>query len=185
MPDDLHEEVQAANIEVSKVCQSALRLAVADRHRTKQEQLAVLQAARRIALTAKAGPLRKAEGRREGRRWAADSATMGDLELLSEYVSDWPVDYVVEDGSTKLIMLDSFESLREWLLDLVLPNPRVFDDADRGRTHWVMDDFTEGFIEAAKEFWAEVQTLLEEPEASREQRAAALQSDAWGDEPPF
>jgi len=55
LPDDLHNEVKAARIEVSAVCQSALREAVAVKEQGVGVQLEALQAAVRLRRTTPQG----------------------------------------------------------------------------------------------------------------------------------
>ena len=184
LSDDLHEEVKSAEIEISAVCQTALREAVTDRRRSKRDQLDVLGAVQRIALTAREGPLRNAEGRKAGRRWAMHTATLQDLKALDELEVTGGFAYwgsgVERDGSSALEFKD-FESLRDWLVAENLDDTHEFDSED-----WVVDDYTEGFVAAAKEFWAEAKPLLDESEATRERRAAALRQELRAnDEAPF
>lgn len=188
LPDDLHEEVKQAGIEVSPVCQAALRAAVASQHRSKSQQLGLLHAANRIALTAREGPLRHAEGRKYGLRWAEDTASLHDLQALDELtVAGGMAAWDGQPGGTSHLEVDDFETLAQWLreeLDTERDHHEV-DREDDGKTIWGVDDFTEGFFAAAKEFWANVKFLLEEPESIREQQIAQLQSDLRRDEPPF
>ena len=183
LSDDLHEEVKLAGIEVSAVCQSALREAVADRRRSKHDQLDVLSAVKRIALTAREGPLRRAEGRKAGWRWAMDFATLQDLQALDELevqegFAHW-AGHEERVGSNELLLKD-FESLGDWLSE------NLDDTHEFTAEGWDVDDFTEGFFAAAKEFWAEAKPLLDESEAARERRAAALRDELRAnDEPPF
>lgn len=188
LPDDLHEEVKQAGVEVSPVCQTALRAAVASQHRSKHQQLDLLRAAERIALTATEGPLRKAEGRKRGLQWAEDAANLHDLQALDELtVTGFLACWEGQEGGTNHLQLDDFETLEEWLLsyvDIEAGHHQIFL-VDKKQV-WDVDDFTEGFFEAAKEFWANVKPLLDQPESDRQQQISALQSDPWPtSEPPF
>ena len=184
LSDDLHEEVKSAGIEISAVCQSALRAAIGDQRRSKHEQLDVLSAVQRIALTARQGPLRRAEGRKEGWRWAIYSATLQDLEALDELdVRDgfayWS-GHEERVGSSELELKD-FESLGDWLYQNLSGENHGFTSES-----WDVDDFTEGFFAAAKDFWNEAKPLLDESETARERRATALRNELRAnDEAPF
>lgn len=191
LPDDLHDEVKSAGVEISAACQAALRAAVANRHRSKREQLDLLDAAKRLSLTARYGPLRKAEGSKAGRRWANEAATLADLERLGELRDMQSTTYrvyMIDPGTDdpwdfKALVVSSFETILPWLHDHGDDVVRPTRDGDR--TLWQIDDYAQGFIEGAQEFWAEVRPLLEENEESREQRAQALRDALYDDEPPF
>lgn len=173
LSDDLHEEVKAAGIEVSAVCQSALRDAVSEGRQDKHQQLDVLTAVGRIALTARVGPLRHAEGRKAGLRWAMQTATLQDLQMLDDFELRNEFAYWTSDDGEGFshLGLDDFETLAGWLAEN-LDDSHDFD----GVGEWGIDEFTEGFFAAAKEFWAEAEPLLSEQEATRERRAAALRA---------
>jgi len=181
LPDDLHNEVKAARIEVSAVCQSALREAVAVKEQGVGVQLEALQAAVRLRRTTPQG--RWDIGAIDGTRWARETAEVKELQTIDQITvreldcADdeepfFEVQWDALGGGASFIELRSeFTTLGEWLVN---KGHAEIDGEDKTFTVDA-DAYLQGFVEAAQTVWHELKPLVEEDEAVLRRRIGLLQ----------
>lgn len=181
LPDDLHNEVKAAHIEISAVCQSALREAVAVKEQGVGMQLEALQAALRLRRTTPPG--RHDIGAIDGARWARETATAKDLQTIDrltvrasysdpdadgyfDVLWDWDGD---EDatGANFVEPSGDFDTLFDYLC-----GSGYIGSADDTID---ADERFQGFVEAAQKVWHELKPLVDEDEAVLQRRIGLLQ----------
>jgi hypothetical protein len=181
LPDDLHNEVKAARIEVSAVCQSALREAVAVKEQGVGVQLEALQAAVRLRRTTPQG--RRDIGAIDGIRWARETAEVKELQTIDQIIVR-ELDYADDDepfyevqwdedalGGANFIELRSeFTTLGKWLVN---KGHAAIDGEDKTFTVEA-DAYLQGFVEAAQTVWHELKPLVEEDEAVLRRRIGLL-----------
>jgi hypothetical protein len=183
LPDDLHNEVKAARIEVSAVCQSALREAVAVKEQGVGVQLEALQAAVRLRRTTPQG--RRDIGAIDGTRWARETATVKELQTIGQ-ITVRELDYAADDGepffevqwdgdgdalggANFIELRPEFTTLGKWLVN---KGHAAID----GETFTVdADAYLQGFVEAAQTVWHELKPLVDEDEAVLRRRIGLLQ----------
>lgn len=183
LPDDLFNDVKAARIEISAVCQSALREAVTAKEQGVGMQLETLQAAVRLRRTTAQG--RRDIGEIDGTRWAREAATAKELQRIDRYTvrslgfdpDDEEQYFTLEcddgtGGSDLFVHRGDFPTLGEWLSN----RDHVESYGEPNDEFSVpADEYLQGFVEAAQTVWHELKPLVEEDEAVLRRRIGLLQ----------
>jgi hypothetical protein len=192
LPDDLAEAVRASDVNVSQICQAALREVLDVKAEDQPVTYELLEIADRLRETARFGdkPQLYGVGYDQGWLWAQRSATAHDLQLLergdarSVDKSDDP--WAIEDWES--IDMELFDTLYEWYFDNIAPQFTDSSRADFTIQYWRRTPLLEGFVDGAMEIWKRVQPLLDPASAEKARRAldATRPSGfAMSDEPPF
>lgn len=154
LPDELAADVQRLGIQLSSICQRALReevLRMATMQSVGEEQVA--RAVERLRLSANVeGETNWSQGKRSGRQWALQTAKHGELENLDD---TFPAGELVHQDRCLQIAKDidyhdveAWPTLYFWLEDT---NPKL---------NWLA-----GFVDGALEVWDEVRDLIAQTEA--------------------
>jgi len=179
LPEDLGAAVKAAELEVSAVCQNALREAVEAKERGVSAQIALLMTAMRLRQTTPEG--RYDMGAADGQRWVRESATAKDMRELDLvriqrldgggdedvlYSASWADD----PGSNSHLELNGFETLTKWLAK----EGRTPLYGDDNETSVEADEYLAGFVEAAQSAWRELRPLVDKSEVVLTRRIELL-----------
>jgi len=180
LPDELAAAVKGAELEVSAICQAALREAVAAREQGVTAQIEALQVAVRLRRTTPQG--QRALGAADGARWAKEAATVKELDVVDRVVvnqmpgDDEEPSYMVQwDGDaasySQFELGYNFDTLGSWLQD----NSAVAMYGTDGSLALEADEYLAGFVDAAQRVWRELQPLVNQDEAVLRRRIGLLQ----------
>ena len=181
LKDDLAASVKRAELEVSAICQEALREAVEVRERGIGVKIEELRAAVRLRRTTPQG--RREVGATEGVLWAKDVATVKDLQTIGQVIIEMEEGEDGEDlqyearwsdddsgGSNFLEVGVVFETLGAWLMKL----GHAVLIGEKNDMEVEIDQYFVGFVEAAQRVWQDLQPLVDEGEAILLRRIALV-----------
>lgn len=183
LQDDLAASVKRAGLEVSAICQAALREAVTAKEQGVGTQIESLKAAMRLRRTTRQG--RHAVGVSDGIRWARGTATAKDLETIAlveievlkdgdddeepMYMARW-IEHGTSSNQLELVGV-GFSTLAPWLAENGSTPLYEADDEISVEA----DEYLAGFVSSAQSVWRELRPLIDEDESVLRRRIDLLQ----------